>query len=71
MTSGLNNMDWSLSASLSAIVLSQVSILVTNNSMEIISAISATILCLTAAIKFFDLLSEKIPKWRQRLKKGK
>ena len=58
--------DWSLGGSFLAIVFAQISQAINNNpTMELITALGATVMCLTAIVKFVDLLLEKWQKWKR------
>lgn len=49
-------------ASFLALVLSQISTLITDeNFLKYVTAISSVVLCITAIIKFIDLMAKKIP----------
>lgn len=61
--------DWSYLASLSALLLSRISVLLNDDIMGIITAVSAIILCLTAIIKFVDLAIDKVPTWTEKIRK--
>lgn len=61
--------DWSIVASLAALFFSRISLLITNDIMEIITAVSAIILCLTAIVKFLDLAIDKLPTWAEKIRK--
>ena len=71
MTRVFDNYDWSIATSLGAFVLAYLSNVLEQQTMEIITGISAGVLCLTAIVKFIDLLVERIPIWREKIKKGK
>lgn len=67
--SAFSSYDWSIAASVAALFLSRISLLLNNDIMEIITAVSAVILCLTAIVKFLDLVIEKLPKWSEKIRK--
>lgn len=51
-------------ASFLALVLSQISTLITDeNFLKYVTALSSVVLCLTALIKFIDLMAKKIPQF--------
>jgi hypothetical protein len=61
-----NTFDWTLALSLSALTLSKIALYTAEEqAMSAISAISAIIFCLTALIKFIDLVIEKYHKWKK------
>lgn len=60
----LDSFDWTVILSIGALAMSNVAIfLVDRTAMELISAVSAILLCLTAFVKFVDLLYDKFQKW--------
>lgn len=62
-----NDWDITMLSSISALLLSFVSVNITEyNIMASISYISAIILCLTAIVKFVDLVIEKWKKWTKK-----
>lgn len=62
----MNPYDWSLGGSFLAVVFAQISKSLTHApTMELITAVGATVMCLTAIVKFVDLLFEKWQKWKR------
>lgn len=58
--------DWSLIGSTLAIVLAQINQAINNGpTMELVTAVGAVVMCLTAIVKFIDLLFEKWQKWKR------
>lgn len=65
----MHSYDWSLASSTIAFVMVQINKAVESNMvMESITAISAVVFCLTAIVKFIDLVVEKSKKWRSNQK---
>lgn len=51
-------------ASFLALVLSQISTLLTDeNFLKYVTALSSVVLCITAVVKFIDLMAKKIPQF--------
>jgi hypothetical protein len=65
MQQDLTTFDLTMLSSIMAFALSKVSMIVNDNDlMAVISGTSAVVLCLTAIIKFVDLVIEKYIKWK-------
>jgi hypothetical protein len=64
----ITNFDMALASSISAYAFSIVAVH-NDTVMSGISAVSAIIFCLTALIKFVDLLMDKIEKWKSKKEK--
>jgi hypothetical protein len=69
MLQSFDSYDYSVASSIAAIVLSQIALALNHNVMELITAFSAAVLALTALVKFIDLVIEKIPTWREKIRK--
>jgi hypothetical protein len=69
VTQSFDSYDYSIASSIAAIVLSQVAICLNHNLMELITAFSAVILALTAFVKFLDIVIDKLPTWKEKIKK--